>query len=64
MKIILVDNFNREEVADNLIAENVNEFWGKRIVDALNDKEHEDSDNYFRLVKDDYVLWRGMDELV
>jgi hypothetical protein len=64
MKIIAVDNFARESVADILIAENVNEYMGKRIVDALNDKQHENSQEWFRLVPDDYVLWRGMEELV
>ena len=64
MKIIAVDNFDRESVADKLIAENVSEYWGKRIVDALNEKLHEDSLYYFKLVPDDYVLWRGMEELV
>jgi len=64
LKIIAVDNFDREYVADTLIAENVNEYMGKRIVDALNEKEHESSQDFFRLVPDDYVLWRGMEELV
>ena len=64
LKIIAVDNFDRESVADKLIAENVSEYWGKRIVDALNEKLHEDSLYYFKLVPDDYVLWRGMEELV
>lgn len=64
VKIICVDNFGRESVADILIAENVNEYWGKRIVDGLNEKQHEDSEVYFRLVEDDHKLWRGMEELV
>ncbi|WP_064199127.1 hypothetical protein [Brevibacillus brevis] len=64
MKIIAVDNFAREYIADTLIAENVNEYMGKRIVDALNDKQHENSQDFFKLVSDDYVLWRGMEELV
>lgn len=64
MKIIKVDNFGRESVADQLIAENVNEYWGNDIVDMLNSKQHEESSNYFRCVDDNYVLWRGMEELV
>lgn len=64
MKIISVDNFGRESVADKLIAENVSEYWGKYIVIMLNEKQHDDSPNYFKLVDDDYILWRGMDELV
>lgn len=64
MKIICVDNFGRESEADTLIAENVNKYWGEQIINALNDKEHENSQSYFRLVEDDYVLWRGMEELI
>lgn len=64
MKIIAVDNFGRESIADKLIAENVSEYWGKFIVDLMNDKQHDDSLNFFRLVNDDYKLWRGMEELV
>lgn len=64
MKIISVDNFNRENVADILIAENVKESWGNHIVKLLNDKEHDDSPYFFRLVKDDYKLWRGMEEFI
>jgi hypothetical protein len=64
MKIIAVDNFARESVADTFIAESVNEHWGKRIVNALNDKRHMSSADWFELVEDDYVLWRGMEELV
>jgi hypothetical protein len=64
MKIIVVDNYGRESVADRLVAENVSEYWGKRIVNMLNDKEHDDSQDYFKLVDDDYTLWRGMEELV
>ncbi|ALS22183.1 hypothetical protein [Paenibacillus naphthalenovorans] len=64
MKIIAVDNFGRESVADKLIAENVSEYWGKYIVELMNDKQHDDSLHYFKLVSDDYRLWRGMEELV
>lgn len=64
MKIVKVDNFGRESVADKLIAENVNEYWGEQIVELLNSKQHEDSLDYFKLVNDDCRLWRGMEELV
>lgn len=64
MKIIKVDNFGRESIADSLIADNVNEYWGKKIILFLLDELHDDSPYYFNLVDDDYVLWRGMEELV
>ena len=66
MKIIKVDNFDREEVADELIAENVNEYWGEKLVNALNYVNGSDpyNDDYFKLVEDDHELWGGMSELV
>jgi hypothetical protein len=56
MKIILVDNFDRENISDVLIAENVDSVYGKKIVDLLNEKESPHSENFFRLVDDDYKL--------
>jgi hypothetical protein len=64
MKIVKVDNFARESIADTLIAENVNEYWGSWIVNRLNENTDENGSNYFQLFDDNYVLWRGMDELV
>lgn len=64
MKIIKIDNFGRESVADKLIAENVRGYWSGLIVELLNNYEGADSPNFFKLVEDDYVLWRGMAELV
>ena len=64
LKIIVVDNFGRESVADALVAESVSEYWGKLIVEALNDKQHEGSQDYFRLVDGNYTLWRGMEDLI
>lgn len=58
MKIICVDNFNRESVSDTLVAENVNEFYGKKIVDFLNDKFSGDTTGcWFRLVTNKYKLY-------
>ena len=41
MKIIQSDNYSRESVADILIAENVNEYFGKMIVEFLNERLYE-----------------------
>jgi hypothetical protein len=66
MKIIGVDNFARETVADLLVCENVaNDYVGGIMVGALNDKlggEH--ASRYFKLVPAGHKLWRGMEELV
>jgi hypothetical protein len=63
MKIIAVDNFARESVADRLIADNIaNEVVGNIMVKALNS----DCDvwSFYKLVPDDHKLWGGMEELV
>lgn len=72
MKIIGVDNYNRENISDVLVAENVaNEYLGNRIVDFLNygeilpksEKESLSnihnlvSDTYYQLVPDEYKLY-------
>lgn len=62
MKIVLIDSYNRESVADRLIAENVNEAFGELIVKLLN--KQASSEDYFVLKPDDYRLSRGMEDLV
>jgi hypothetical protein len=62
MKIIMVDNFNRENISDKLIVEKVDKWWGETIVSLLNDHHHyrpnnPNNPNFFRLVKDDYKLY-------
>lgn len=58
MKIIAVDNFDKETHDDVLICENVSEYYSKLIVDFLNDKHSgEHADEYFMAVKDDHVLY-------
>lgn len=66
MKIIAVDNFDRDEIPNVLVAENVNKYWGDKIVTSLNYMEGTDlnAQHYFLLVDDDHKLWGGMSELV
>lgn len=64
MKVVLVDNFDRESVADLLLAENVSQEEAENIADAYNEKQT-DSAPYWAVVKnDDYRLWRGMEDLM
>lgn len=59
MKIICVDNFARETHDDVLVCENVNHFYGQFIVNMLNEKlSGELSSDYYRLVEDDYKLYK------
>jgi hypothetical protein len=65
MKIITKDNFCRDYYTETVIAENVNEFFGKQLVQQWNDKYwHEHSDHYLELVEDDYELYDGYADLV
>jgi hypothetical protein len=59
MKIIAVDNFDRETVDDWLVAEGIkNEEMAKVMCQALVDKycTANDSPTFYRVVKDDYEL--------
>jgi hypothetical protein len=58
MKIICVDNYDREYYDDVLIAENVHDYYGEIIVNLLNNREHGDSDDFFKLVPDEYKLFK------
>lgn len=55
MKIIAIDNYDRDYIPDTLIAESVNEHLGKDIVEFLN-RKHGNGGDYYILVDDDYKL--------
>ncbi len=58
MKIIRVDNMNREHISDSLVAENVNEWYAKKIIEFLNKRFSGDyAPDYFRAVPDDHKLY-------
>lgn len=57
MKIIMIDNYDRETIDDVLIAENISNFYASCVVEALNAKYSGDrSPYYFALVKDNHKL--------
>ncbi len=57
MKIVKIDNYNRDYIPDVLICENINKYYGDKVIAALNINP-QDSD-YFILVEDTYVLREG-----
>lgn len=61
MKVIIVDNYDRETVSDTLFKDNLTEEEALAIVKEENGKRfpYEDSDHpqYFKMVKDDYKLY-------
>ncbi len=64
MKIIGMDAYDREHVAHVLVAENVNSAYIDAMVDVLNATKAPHTELYYLAVKDDFVLWRGMEEFV
>ena len=56
MKVVGIDNFDRDEVPDFLVCENVSEHYGKLIVDMLNADGSHTSPKFFVLRQDDYKL--------
>ena len=58
MKVIKIDNFNRDNVSDVLICENVKKYIGEFFVKSLNEAfSSGNSPDFFRLVPDDYKLY-------
>lgn len=65
MKIIRTSNYNIESEAERVVAENIAyEAEAATMCDALNASPKRSNHDWFRVVKDDYILWRGMEELV
>jgi len=57
-KIIGKSNFDLDNVSDILIADNLNKYYGEKIVKYLQDNTR-DNDTYFpRLVEQDYKLYK------
>jgi hypothetical protein len=57
MKIIRVDNFDRDNQPDKLIAENVDIFYASTMIKGLNDRySGTGSPVFFKLVEDSYKL--------
>jgi hypothetical protein len=57
MKIIRKDNFNRDTESDKLVCENINNSYGKRLVDYMNN-QMAGFDIFYELVEDDYKLYK------
>jgi hypothetical protein len=61
MKIIGKNKYGRAKVADILIAENVDPTYAWTMADHLNGQNYigQDSETFFNVERDDYVLWSG-----
>ena len=58
MKIICIDNYDREIYDDIVIAENVHDGYGQMLVDELNNSSKRRDKDWFKLVDDDYKLFK------
>lgn len=59
MKIIAVDNYDRETVSDILVCKNCDEYEAKIMCEALNEKlGGPSSPRFFKVVEDDYKLYK------
>lgn len=63
-KVVAVDNFGRESVADTLVSEGHSEEDARRIADEMNAGATDTSDYWHQARPSSYKLWRGMEELV
>jgi hypothetical protein len=64
MKIIRVSNFDLESYAQTVAAYGVNVVEGMLMLEALQKDCDGHSPTSYRLVDDNFVLWRGMAEFV
>lgn len=56
MKVIAVDNYDRDYVSDELVAKNLSEEHARNLAIELNQKFGKHSMIYYRAVPDDYIL--------
>lgn len=64
MKIVWISNFNDDTVSERIHMEFLHPWIAKWMCDALKAKSKE-YDTYYPTIKsDDYILWRGMADLV
>lgn len=59
MKLVAVDNYDRETVSDILVAENVHSSFGNRIVELWTNNmlANQSEESFLKLVPDDYKLY-------
>lgn len=63
MKIIWRDGYNRETIADRLVCDNIkSKAEAVIMLTALRDNINESQ--WYDIVEDDYILSRGMEDLV
>lgn len=65
MKIVCIDNFDRETHAHRLVASNIsNKEEARLMLDALQATCDDRGSDWYVMKEDDYTLWRGIAEFV
>lgn len=64
MKVIRVDSLGREIVADKLIEEGLTLTEAEALRDMLRSKRAKDSEDWYEIKPESYVLWKGLAEFV
>ena len=64
MKVILIDNLNREYIEDNLLKDNLSESEARKMADDYNKSHGPCWDWFAKVVPADYRLSRGIADLV
>lgn len=63
-KLIKTDNFDRDQVADQLVYDQLTMQEAQQMADDYNSAQSETSQWFYRAVEDDHRFYRGMADLV
>jgi hypothetical protein len=64
MKVVGIDSYARDTIADTLVEENLDEQAAITLVERMNSEAGENPSRWYVMVEDDYRLSRGMEDLV
>jgi hypothetical protein len=57
-KIVAKDNYDRENVSDYVVAENMNSYWAKKIFEHLEKLNSEYNETYLVLVPQEQMIYK------
>ena len=63
-QVVVSSNYSDETFAEYIIAQTPSESFGEILAESLNSMGDGYGTAYYKLVPMDYVLWRGMEELI
>lgn len=63
-KVIKIDNYAREAIPDKSVREHLSEVEAECVCEWYRAMRYPDGDDWYVVAKQNYVLWRGMEEFV